>query len=54
MPIEFDEILQADVREVELDAKLVFEFGTGKSDFGTGTKNQRFGSLLRFGFQISD
>ena len=54
MPASSDELLEADVGQVELDAKLTFEFGAGESDFGTGAKNQRFGSLLRLGFQISE
>ena len=54
LPVGFDEILEADVGQVELDAKLALEFGAGESDFGTGAKTQRFASLLRFGFQISE
>ena len=54
MPIGFDEILEPDVGQVELDAKLALEFGAGESDFGTGAKNQILGSLPRFGFQISE
>jgi len=52
LPARFDEILEADVGQVKLDAELPLEFGAGESDFGTGAKNQRFGSLPRFGFQI--
>ena len=50
----FHEILEADVGQVELDAKLAFELGACKSNFGTGAKNHRFASLLRFGLQISE
>ena len=54
LPGGIDEILEADVAQVELDAKLALEFGAGESDFGTWTKNQRLGSLLRFGLQTSE
>jgi hypothetical protein len=50
----FDQILEADVGQVELYAELAFQYGAGESDFGTGAKNHRFGSLLRFGSQISE
>ena len=54
MPVGFDEILEADTGKVELDADPPLEFGSGESDFGTWTKNQRLGSLLRFGLQTSE
>jgi len=54
LPVGFDEILEADTEKVELDADPALEFGAGESDFGTWTKNQRLGSLLRFGLQTSE
>ena len=37
--IGFDQILQADVGQVESDAELAFQYGAGESDFGTWAKN---------------
>jgi hypothetical protein len=54
LPVGFDEILEADVGQVELDADLALEFGAGESDFGTWAKNYRFGSLMRFDVQTSE
>jgi hypothetical protein len=39
LPVGFDEILEADVGQVELDADLAFEFGASESDFGTWAKD---------------
>ena len=54
MPVGSDQILEANVGQVESYADLALQLGAGESDFGTGAKNQRFDSLLRFGFQISE
>jgi hypothetical protein len=39
LPVGFDEILEADLGHVELDADLALEFGPSQSDFGTWANN---------------
>jgi len=38
LPVGFHEILEADVGQVELDAKLAFEVGACKPNFGPGQR----------------